>query len=81
MGGGSVNHTSNKRAEITINEVEQIVAALVKTKDKSKEKTKVCIHWFRGACQKGDQCGYLHRFDPEKMPVCTFFIKFGQCDQ
>ena len=77
--GGSVNHTQHLQ-KLTFNEVEQYATALVKKRDESKIKSKVCIHWYRNACQKGDQCGYLHRFDPEKMPVCTFFIKYGQCD-
>ncbi|CAK9037015.1 unnamed protein product [Durusdinium trenchii] len=39
----------------------------------------VCIHFLRGLCMKGDKCDYLHQFDPNRMPECTTFLKFGKC--
>ena len=39
----------------------------------------VCRHWLRGLCMKGDQCGFLHQFDQNRMPVCRFFARFGVC--
>jgi cleavage and polyadenylation specificity factor subunit 4 len=30
---------------------------------------------------KGDTCGFLHEFDPERMPVCKNLLKFGQCKE
>jgi cleavage and polyadenylation specificity factor subunit 4 len=28
---------------------------------------------------KGDECGFLHEFDPSRMPVCRNLIKHGEC--
>jgi len=39
----------------------------------------VCRHWLRGLCMKGEQCGFLHQFDQNRMPICRFFAKFGVC--
>lgn len=39
----------------------------------------VCRHWLKGLCMKGDSCGFLHQFDPTRMPVCRFFAKHGEC--
>lgn len=39
----------------------------------------VCKHWLRNLCMKGDRCDYLHQYDPNKMPECLFFLKFGKC--
>lgn len=41
----------------------------------------VCTYWLRGLCMKGDTCGFLHQFDPERMPVCRSLLKFGQCKE
>lgn len=30
---------------------------------------------------KGDTCGFLHEFDPEKMPVCRNLLKYGTCKE
>lgn len=30
---------------------------------------------------KGDTCGFLHEFNPEKMPVCRNLLKFGVCKE
>jgi cleavage and polyadenylation specificity factor subunit 4 len=38
----------------------------------------VCTYWLRGLCMKGDSCGFLHRFDPARMPVCRTLIKTGR---
>ena len=35
----------------------------------------VCRHWLRGLCQHGDQCHFVHQFDPERMPEC----RWGEC--
>ncbi len=29
----------------------------------------VCRHWLRGLCMKGEQCGFLHQFDQNRMPM------------
>ena len=39
----------------------------------------VCRHWLRGLCMKGDNCGFLHEFDQNRMPVCRFYAKYGEC--
>lgn len=41
----------------------------------------VCTYWLRGLCMKGDTCGFLHQFDPERMPVCRNLLKFGACKE
>eukprot|EP00890_Picochlorum_soloecismus_P002248 jgi/Picsp_1/3023/NSC_01245-R1_c-x8-c-x5-c-x3-h type zn-finger len=41
----------------------------------------VCTYWLRGLCMKGDTCGFLHEFDPEKMPVCRNLLKYGTCKE
>lgn len=30
---------------------------------------------------KGDQCGFLHQFDVDKMPICRNMLKFGECKE
>lgn len=39
----------------------------------------VCKHWLRGLCKKGESCEYLHEYRLDKMPICYFFSKFGEC--
>lgn len=41
----------------------------------------VCAFWLRGMCMKGDSCGFLHKFDPERMPVCRVWMKTGECKE
>lgn len=40
----------------------------------------VCKHWLRNLCMKGDKCDFLHQYDPNKMPECTFWLKYGKCN-
>lgn len=28
---------------------------------------------------KGEECGFLHQLDPQRMPVCRTLLKFGEC--
>nr|XP_055168409.1 putative cleavage and polyadenylation specificity factor subunit 4-like protein [Nyctereutes procyonoides] len=44
------------------------------------EKMVVCKHWLRGLCKKGDQCSFLHEYDVTRMPECSFYSKFGDCN-
>ena len=30
----------------------------------------VCKHWLRGLCKRGDDCDFLHVYDPARMPQC-----------
>lgn len=30
---------------------------------------------------KGDQCGFLHQYDVEKMPICRNLLKHGECKE
>ena len=46
------------------------VLGLTQTRVDPKHRSKVCIHWLSGLCQKGDACGYLHKMDKSKMPDC-----------
>lgn len=41
----------------------------------------VCTYWLRGLCMKGDTCGFLHQFDPQRMPVCRNLLKYGVCKE
>ena len=38
---------------------------------------KVCKHWLRDLCKKGDQCEFLHEYNLKKMPECHFFALNG----
>ena len=38
---------------------------------------KVCKHWLRDLCKKGDQCEFLHEYNLRKMPECHFYTTFG----
>jgi hypothetical protein len=45
-----------------------------------KKKPEVCLHWLRGLCHDNDiDCDRWHKFDPEMLPICTFF-QSGQCN-
>ncbi|GAB2214037.1 hypothetical protein Droror1_Dr00018369 [Drosera rotundifolia] len=39
----------------------------------------VCRHWLRSLCMKGDACGFLHQYDKARMPICRFFVMYGEC--
>lgn len=39
----------------------------------------VCTYWLRGLCMKGESCGFLHQFDPARMPICRNLLKTGVC--
>lgn len=41
----------------------------------------VCQFWLKGMCMKGDQCGFLHQFDVDKMPICRNLLKYGECKE
>ena len=30
---------------------------------------------------KGNQCGFLHQFNKEKMPTCRFYAKYNECKE
>jgi len=39
----------------------------------------VCTHYLRGLCAKGARCEFLHAYDLNKMPECSFFAQTGEC--
>ncbi|KAH7287627.1 hypothetical protein KP509_32G067100 [Ceratopteris richardii] len=39
----------------------------------------VCRHWLRGLCMKGDACCFLHQLDHDRMPICRFYARYGEC--
>ncbi|KAK9803383.1 hypothetical protein WJX72_003211 [[Myrmecia] bisecta] len=41
----------------------------------------VCTYWLKGLCMKGDTCGFLHKFDAARMPVCRTLLRFGVCKE
>lgn len=46
--------------------------------NESKKHTIVCTHWLRGLCKKGENCEFLHSYDPNKMPICKYYQN-GNC--
>ena len=30
---------------------------------------------------KGNDCGFLHQFDKQRMPTCRFFAKYNECKE
>mmetsp|Transcript_22201 Transcript_22201/g.75397 ORF Transcript_22201/g.75397 Transcript_22201/m.75397 type:complete len:172 (-) Transcript_22201:950-1465(-) len=50
------------------------------TMRKNYKKT-VCRYWLRNLCMKGNSCSFLHQYDPDKMPICRFFAKYGECKE
>ena len=53
--------------------------ALISRQDENKAKQKVCTFWLQGTCKKGDDCGFLHVYDKDKLPPCRFFQENGHC--
>ena len=41
----------------------------------------VCRHWLRGRCMQGNNCGFLHQFDKQRMPTCRFYAKYNECKE
>ncbi|KAK9803317.1 hypothetical protein WJX73_000983 [Symbiochloris irregularis] len=41
----------------------------------------VCTYWLKGLCMKGNECGFLHEFDPTKMPICRTLLRYGECKE
>eukprot|EP00933_Yihiella_yeosuensis_P046384 TRINITY_DN4189_c0_g1_i1.p1 TRINITY_DN4189_c0_g1~~TRINITY_DN4189_c0_g1_i1.p1 ORF type:complete len:267 (+),score=25.62 TRINITY_DN4189_c0_g1_i1:89-889(+) len=39
----------------------------------------VCRHWLKNLCMKGDTCEYLHQYDPNRMPECFSWLRYGKC--
>ncbi|KAJ1753709.1 RNA-binding component of cleavage and polyadenylation factor [Coemansia sp. RSA 2523] len=46
---------------------------------KADKRTVVCKHWLRGLCKKDFNCEFLHEYNLDKMPECTFFAMEGAC--
>ncbi|XP_053426756.1 putative cleavage and polyadenylation specificity factor subunit 4-like protein [Nycticebus coucang] len=40
----------------------------------------VCKHWLRGLCKKGHHCEFLHQYNIARTPQCSFYSKFGDCN-
>lgn len=38
----------------------------------------VCRFWLVGTCRMGDECYFLHRYFPDKIPLCAY-IDAPQC--
>jgi hypothetical protein len=43
-------------------------------KNPRKKLQSMCTHWLRGLCQKEWSCEYLHRYNMDTMPICSFFL-------
>mmetsp|Transcript_29239 Transcript_29239/g.69785 ORF Transcript_29239/g.69785 Transcript_29239/m.69785 type:complete len:220 (-) Transcript_29239:19-678(-) len=55
--------------------------AQVNASSKKNFRQTVCTYWLRNLCMKGDSCGFLHQFDPARMPVCRALLKYGSCKE
>jgi hypothetical protein len=44
-------------------------------------KKTVCEFWLRRQCTKGDNCGFLHDWDPTRMPICRNFKVYNFCNE
>ena len=56
-----------------INVIESIVESFNYQVNDEKRKQKVCVHWLKQACRKGESCEYLHRWIEDRIPICKFF--------
>ena len=43
-------------------------------KNPRKKLQSMCTHWLRGLCQKEWSCEYLHKYNMDTMPICSFFL-------
>jgi len=68
------------RTNSTLNDLETYVSSFNSKPNDSKLKQKVCVHWLKKVCRKGDTCEYLHMYVEEKIPICRFFKERGHCD-
>lgn len=64
---------------MNINRIEEIVKSMAYNPNAEKIKQKVCVHWLKQACRKGDACEYLHRYEEDRIPICKFFQQNGHC--
>ena len=57
--GGSM---SNQEGKLNFNAIEQVITSINTVHNPEKIKQKVCVHWLKNNCHKGDSCEYLHRY-------------------
>lgn len=74
------DHASAPQHEQAAQKDEGAAPAVAVGKPRNYRQT-VCTYWLRGLCMKGDTCGFLHEFDPNKMPVCRNLLKYGACKE
>ena len=80
MGSGQPG-IGSARTNTNLNDVEQYLDSFHAKTNDAKRKQKVCVHWLKKVCRKGDGCEYLHCYIEEKIPICRFFKERGHCDQ
>ena len=81
MSSGPMHNGSAQRLNPGgLNELEQVIISFETTPNVQKLKQKVCVHWLKNVCRKGNQCEYLHRYVEDKIPICRFFKERGHCD-
>ncbi|KAI5816357.1 hypothetical protein BZA77DRAFT_229217, partial [Pyronema omphalodes] len=39
----------------------------------------VCRYWLKSLCKMGESCGFLHEYNPLKMPDCDYLTRYGVC--
>jgi hypothetical protein len=70
-----------EKKDLTRHELLTYVKAMkINVPDHMLKKT-VCAFFLDDKCIKGDNCGYLHRYDEDKLPACKFFMQYGECNK
>jgi len=80
MGGAHMHSNQGRLNPGGLNELEQVIISFDTTPNVQKLKQKVCVHWLKNVCRKGNSCEYLHRYVEDKIPICRFFKERGHCD-
>ena len=81
MGPGAPQSGPQGKTATNLNELESMVNSITSKPNSAKLKQKVCVHWLKKVCRKGDACEYLHMYIEEKIPICKFFKETGHCHQ
>jgi cleavage and polyadenylation specificity factor subunit 4 len=43
-------------------------------------KKTVCEFWVKRQCTRGDDCGFLHVWDPSRLPLCRNYKIYNACN-
>ena len=40
----------------------------------------VCWKWLENSCKQEDAtCNFLHSYDESRLPICRYFLRYGEC--